>query len=373
MNLAPQDSLRLNVLLSQNVHAVRIDESKNIVYAITDKGEAKVVLSPTCKDGMYIKMVKELFSSNVLGSPGGYPVFLKRWTRMGQANDNSLENLLKLGEPEAVQAVIHAEGLTAELARRAWWCQQSAENARKMLQRPAVAASDFGKELADFILEFMSYEESQKQIIDSIKVILQPGLISEQQKQDLWKKAKRKNTYYVGFVAAIPEQLDGKSIANPLYDTLLQKKALLASNPCYQKLSFLLSPQGQNYLETLLKVMKKPLNQEVIIELMRYVHQFFADIAPDTLKRRSLDEINQVVDDFQQQSEVAGELVCFQNLQQLDAALHPYIPQLLFLSLLSEQVLMPILSRSEAIGNVMRKQIKPVMDPIINSVQSFLV
>jgi len=43
-----------------------------------------------------------MLSSHVLGSPGGYPVFLQRWTRMGQTRDTQLDKLLLLGEPEAV-------------------------------------------------------------------------------------------------------------------------------------------------------------------------------------------------------------------------------------------------------------------------------
>ena len=40
---------------------------------------------------------------------------------MGQARDDSLAQLLLLGEPEAVVAAVHAPGLTDELAARAWW------------------------------------------------------------------------------------------------------------------------------------------------------------------------------------------------------------------------------------------------------------
>ena len=50
-------------------------------------------------------MAREFLASHVLGSPGGYPVFINRWTRMGQARDENLQRLLMLGEPEAVVAV----------------------------------------------------------------------------------------------------------------------------------------------------------------------------------------------------------------------------------------------------------------------------
>src|SRR5210317_1483828 len=121
MPLSNEDNLRLNVLLRQNLLALRIDGSKMIVDALTDRGEGQVVLNPNCRDEKYVAMVKELISTHVLGSPIGYPVYIHRWTRMGQSRkEESLQNLLKLGEPEAVVAVAHTEGLPVELARHAW-------------------------------------------------------------------------------------------------------------------------------------------------------------------------------------------------------------------------------------------------------------
>ncbi|MDT8283172.1 MAG: hypothetical protein RQ982_10265, partial [Gammaproteobacteria bacterium] len=85
MALSAEDNLRLNVLLAQELHAVRIDESKMTVFALTAKGEARIPLNAIGKDEKYIKEVKALLSTHIMGSPGGYPIYLKRWTRMGQA------------------------------------------------------------------------------------------------------------------------------------------------------------------------------------------------------------------------------------------------------------------------------------------------
>ena len=100
MDLSPEDALRLNVLLVNKPQAIRIDESAMVVYGLSEQGEAKVPLNPVGRDEQYLKNVRELLSGQVTGSPGGYPVFLKRWSRMGQMRDESLEQLLLLGEPE---------------------------------------------------------------------------------------------------------------------------------------------------------------------------------------------------------------------------------------------------------------------------------
>ena len=118
MELSSQDSLRLNVLLANQPQAIRINESTMTVHGLSVDGEARIQLNPTGRAEQYLKRVKELLSGHVLGSPGGYPVYLQRWTRMGQMRDDSLEQLLLLGEPEAVVATVCAQGLTDELARR---------------------------------------------------------------------------------------------------------------------------------------------------------------------------------------------------------------------------------------------------------------
>ena len=100
MELSAEDSLRINVLLANKPQAIRINESSMTVFGLSANGEAQIELNPTGRHEQYLKRVKELFSGHVLGSPGGYPVYLQRWTRMGQMRDDNLDQLLLLGEPE---------------------------------------------------------------------------------------------------------------------------------------------------------------------------------------------------------------------------------------------------------------------------------
>ena len=83
MELSSEDTLRLNVLLANKPLAVRIDESRMIVYGLSEQGEAKIQLNPAGRPEQYVRKVRELLSGHILGSPGGYPVYLRRWTRMG--------------------------------------------------------------------------------------------------------------------------------------------------------------------------------------------------------------------------------------------------------------------------------------------------
>ena len=366
MQLSPEDNLRLNVLLAQELHAVRIDESKMIVYALTAKGEAKVPLNATGKDEKYIKEVKALLSTHVMGSPGGYPVYLKRWTRMGQARDESLAQLLLLGEPEAVVAAVYATGLTDELAARAWWAMPTSENARRMLEKQAVVEGETGKILAEFLIEFLPFEEEQSDMIDSVRLVLQPGLISQEEKEKLWAKTKTKRSFYVGFLHASPDDLPVEIDANPLHEKIKHQLApLLKDNNAHAlMLEKVLSARGQAFIKTVEDALKKPGNQDVVVSLMSAISNYFSSIIPDAFSEEDITAIC-----------AESESLCGSDDQEMNEIIsavgddagnvQKYLSAMTVLSCLSVNLVNPIFSRTDAIGTVMRKKLKPVTDPVI--------
>jgi len=368
MELTPEDALRINVLLAGTIEAIRIDESRMTVHALSEKGEAKVQLNPNCRDDSYLRRVRETLSSHVLGSPGGYPVYLKRWTRMGQARDETLESLLKLGEPEAVVAVVNASGITDELARRAWWASQTSDNARCMLRQNAVARGKMGPVLAEFLVEFLPFEEEACNQIASVSLVLQKGLIDADERMRLWDKARHKNAFYVGFLQAKPDDLPDEHAANPAWASSCQQLSglLEQGNPFAMQLCRLLCPAGQSYLASVETVLKKPSNQDVMVELMHALETHAVLLALNEYKRRDIDDIVRLAQEMMSGT-VDAESEPNQYLQQL-VQVHPgavhHIRAMLVLALLGEAVLNPVFSRTDAIGTVMRKKLKPVTGPI---------
>jgi hypothetical protein len=360
MELSAEDNLRLNVLLAQNLQAVRIDESKMVVFALTDKGEAKVPLNPNCKDEKYIKQVKAVLSTHVMGSPGGYPVFLKRWTRMGQARDESLAQLLMLGEEEAVVAAVHAAGLTDELAERAWWAMPTAENARRMLEKEAVVKGKTGPVLAEFLVEFLPFEEEQRAMIESVRLVLQPGLISEDEKQKLWKRARSKRSFYVGFLHSVPEDLPEEAEPHVMHGEVSEKlKHLLDEGNYYADMIVrTFSDRGQRFIRTAEAALKKPSDQEVVESLLDAIAVYFSKIRPDTFTADDIDAIQAEADQLCETDEEIQAVV--QQLPELKST----IRAMLILSCLSVKLVNPIFARTDAIGTMMRKKIQPVTDPV---------
>ncbi len=362
MDLSQEDSLRLNVLLHQDIEAIRIDESKMIVYGLSPMGEAKVQLNPNCRDEQYIKQIKEVISAHVLGSPGGYPIYLRRWTRMGQARDESLDRLLKLGEPEAVVAVVHAKGLTDELARRAWWAMPSSVNARCMLDKQSVAEGKMGPELASFLLEFLPFEEEPRDIVESVRLVLKPGLIDDEAVKTLWARGSRKNVFLVGFLHTIPDALPEQVPAHRQYAEYQKILQPLAEqgNAMAKQLLRLLSQAGQAYVKTVSNIIRKPSNQDVVVALLEAIEKYFEPV-------RLAEPVST---DMAELSSQAAQLCAGDHpeirsiLQQLPEA-EDLLHAMLSLALVGVHVVNPIFALTDSMGTVMRRKLEPVSKPML--------
>jgi hypothetical protein len=374
MELSSEDALRLNVLLANDLQAIRVDDSRMVVYGLSERGEAKVVLNPTCRDDRYLRIVGELISGHIMGSPGRYPVFLRRWARMGQQSNVQLDKLLLLGEPEAVVAVVCAPDLTPELARRAWWAMPEAGNARRMLQNPAVVTSDMGPILAEHLVDYLPFEEDPSAIMESVRLALQPALIDDAIRDKLWNGGKRKTAYLVGFLQALPDHLPEPQPAHHEYETLAARLLPLAEtgNPYARLLLRTLSPAGQTWLHVVDQVLAKPPNQEVVGVLLATIANYFATIRPDLPEA----EIEDLIDDAEHLCSAVGDTSGLYRPDQLQAVLdsapHKHdklrdaLRAMLCLSRLGFAVVRPVFARSDAIGSLMRRKLEPIIAPMRN-------
>ena len=363
MELASEDNFRLNVLLANKPQAIRIDESKLIVYGLSEKGEAKVQLNPSGRPEQYLRAVKELISGHILGSPGGYPVYLRRWTRMGQMRDQSLEQLLMLGEPEAVVAAVGSSGLTEELARRAWWAMEDAENARRMLRNPAIVDSGMGPILADYLVEYLPFETEQEKMMESVRLILQPGLIDDGRRLDLWKKSGRKQAYLVGFLQALPDDLpepvaargDGAQI-----DAALNAECA-AGNPAGRLLTRVTGASGQTLLATASAVLAKPPSQEVVTAVFDVLRDYFAPLRPDGDPNLDIEALTADSRTF------ADATTAPEHVRRCLDAYPDSVEDFAAMRLLSGVgygLIRPVLRDPTTLGSLMRRKLAPVIDPL---------
>lgn len=328
VKLAPEDELRLNVLLAGDLQAVRIDEGAGVLYGLTPRGEARITLNPVGRVEPYLMRVREVLGGHALDSPGGYPVHLRRWTRMGQYSSAKLEVLLTLGEPEAVTAVAHSPDLTDELARRTWWALPTMETARVMLVHDAVRQGAMGRVLAQHLIDHLPFEENPVDAVDTVRAVLASRLLEPDAIEQLWRKAHRRPHYLIGFLECLPDALPiqtGLSVGFP---------RIRGATPAARLLQRCFSPTGQAYLGAASLVLEKPLTHEVVYRLLDLLGAYFRDAATH------------------------DDLIELRDWPQACAAM-------VALSALNARLADPILSRTTAVGPQMRRHLEPLFGPIL--------
>jgi hypothetical protein len=362
MELSSEDVLRLNVLLAGEVQAIRLDEATMTLHALTGRGEASIKLHPTGKEDQYLRLVRELLSGHALGSPGGFPVYLRRWTRMGQNLGEHLDRLLLLGEPEAVISVAYSPKITDELARRAWWAMPTADNARRMLERECVAQGAMGPVLAQFLIDYLPFETEPHTIMDTVRIVLQPGLVDDQVRQRLWNKGAHDNAYYVGFLERQPDALPLPMASRPDWEVVHTALGPLiaAGDPCARQLDRTLSGAGQAFLHICAEVLRRPANHDVVNALLNALAAYFAPVRPEFAAGENPAAV---------MAEVAA--LCGEESGQAAAVLKRLpghgaeVRAILFLSRMDAGIAAPILNRTSAVGTLMRKKLEPVTGPIL--------
>ena len=363
--LTPEDSLRLNVMLAGDIQAIRIDATNITIYGLSPRGTATVKLHPIGRSDQYLRTVRELLAGFAIGSPGGYPVYLQRWTRMGQARDKGLDRLLLLGEPEAVTSVAYSNGLTDELARRVWWTMPIADHARRMLERDCVVQGEMGKVLADYLIEHLPFESSAHVIMDTIRILLQPGLIDNKTRLTLWRKGEVDNAYHVGFLAALPDAIPAQLPAREDFDITQSKLASLIAqeNIFAQQLLRLLSGTGQTFLHYYDEVLRYPADKDVVLVLLDALDVYYSALRPHhACSGTSVEEIINNVELFITSKD--NETAIGQLLQTVPELAHE-IRAMLALSCIDVHIATPIMSQTTASGTLMRKKLEPVSNPIL--------
>ncbi len=344
--LSPEDELRLNVLFNTELKAVRIDESAMTLWALTRHGEASVPLKPTERADRYLKKVREQLSGHALGSPGGYPVHLTRWTRQSQAGLSAqhLAQLLLIAEEEAVVAVVHSPALTDELARYAWWCMPTIENARLMLMREVVCKGSMGRTLAEFLVDHLAFlHEDDVGILDTVAVMLHSGVLSEAERTAIWKRGNSRNSYYVAFLEMQPDRLPNPRAARADRAAVPQ----LAGNPYSTMLDKALSDQGQTFLATTAIILERPEIQEVVNHTLNALAHWCAPLRQldDAARSSAREALLQAAPQF------ATDCGALDALAAVDA-----------------DTVRPIFLKTTAIGSLMRRKIQPVVTPLLDAI-----
>ena len=364
MQLADEDTLRLNVLATTAL-AIRIDEKTMCVEALTATQTHRIELKPTGNPDRYLRAVRESLSVFALGTPGGYPVFIRRWTRTGALETERLARLLRLGETEAVVAVAASPNLDDELARRAWWCLPTAEVARLMLSHRAVANGSTAPTLGKFLLDHLPFEDTSRGVIDTVKLLLCSGLLNEEETGRLRARAEDHVACRVGFLSAGPGYLgapkeagcfDTGSGDNPLMEHMLQHAA---------------SAQGERFLRWADHALKKAVDMDTVVDTLNALGEYGKPIrCEEAALPRSAQDLQQTVESLMglpahaldPDSVLADPFPDRRNRQ----------AALITLSLCGEPLVAPFFAKSDAVGSLMRRKLTPLLEPVFAALETLL-
>jgi hypothetical protein len=264
---------------------------------------------------------------------------------MGQTRLENLEKLLLLGEPEAVTAVVNAEGLPLDMAQRAWWCLQNPEIARHLLGKESLTGTRLAQELVDYLWEHLPFEEEPLTIAKTVALILDTKMAPSENILHLWERGQRKHPILAGFLLADPNNHPQPSPAN---DAIRQE--MESASDLNGLLTYLSSTAGQTFLQTAIKTLDRVMDQDLTTEIFKQCQRRFslADKGP------SLSTIEEAQDHCANRFSDKIPYAC------------------LLLSTINDSMLNPVFSRTDASGSVMRKKIKPLLDPIKAAMRSLL-
>src|SRR3569832_60154 len=133
------------------------------------------------------------------------------------------------------------------------------ENARLMLMRDVVCQGSMGRTLAEFLVEHLAFlHEDDVGILDTVAVMQYSGVLSDAERQSIWKRGNSRNSYYVAFLELQPDDLPNPRPARVDHASVPQ----LAGNSYGAMLDKALSGQGQTFLATTATILDRPEFQE---------------------------------------------------------------------------------------------------------------
>jgi hypothetical protein len=240
-----------------------------------------------------------------------------------------------------------------------------------MLQNPVIVNNDVGRELATHLAEFLPFEPDPIILAESVSLVLQPDLIDAKTHSSLWRRAQNKNSYLLGFLwgakGNMPEPLPAHIALGQLQQDL--KPLLLTHNSVAEFVVQLFSSEGQTFIHVAERVLKKPNNQDIVNKWTELLAAYFSVLRPNMQQEGTLDDllayaVNECA--MAENSTVEGLAEVLAVRPDLREALQ----SMLVLSGLSYAVLRAIFSRTDSIGSLMRKKLKPVTNVLFEHLKS---
>jgi hypothetical protein len=214
-----------------------------------------------------------------------------------------------------------------------------------------------GKRLAKHLIEHLPFETEPRDMLNTVRLVLQPGLIDEEQKQKLWESGERNKSYRIGFLETLPHDLPERQPPRSDLTQFRDRLAELEKNLFARRLLQMLDEAGQSFLAIAEEVMLNPADQDVASALFNALGRHLRELrAVEAL--RELAEVEALIEQRMHAEEA------LQELQAAAPELGEELRAMLTLAHVSEYLLNPIFGQTDAVGTVMNEKIEPVTLPL---------
>jgi hypothetical protein len=193
-----------------------------------------------------------------------------------------------------------------------------------------------GQVLADFLIEHLPFEEDPIQAMNSIRAVIGADLLDAAAGEQLWAKAKRRPHYFIGFLEHRPDALPAEG-ERPLPDEVAARAA--AGDAWARQLARCYSASGQSFLLAAEMALEKPPAHEAVYLLLDILGAYFAAV-------REAPAMAGIPDELQGETTAMSALAHISNV---DAE--------------------PILTRTTAVGPLMRRHLEPLFQPLLQHIR----
>ena len=240
-----------------------------------------------------------------------------------------------------------------------------------MLKNPVIVKSEIGKVLADFLIEFLPFEQDPKAIIESVALTLQEDLITEKVKQEIWKRGQSKSVFRIGFLQTLPDRLPESAERRSESPNQTVIDRLKSNNRFAMLLDKVFSANGQSYLKTCEWILKKPANQDSVVAFLEALITYFDKARIFGESYRDINALMSDIDSLLQQPD-DPKLEGVDQIKEILAecpAMQSELRSMLLLAHANSSLVSPIFAVTDAVGSVMRKKIKPVTEPLSDCIK----
>ncbi|MEM7256731.1 MAG: hypothetical protein AAF404_05025, partial [Pseudomonadota bacterium] len=244
------------------------------------------------------------------------------------------------------------------------------DNARHLLAHQSVINGECGTAVADYLIEYLPFETQTSSITQSVNRLLTAGLAAPRHVDQWWTRAQRSGAYMLGFLQAIPDDLpDTRRNTHPLLDSHRASLTMLgnADSPVARQLLQIFSAAGQAYIRAARLALCKSEDQETMIASLENIACYFELCRIDGTSVGQWEEIILSVD------ETPGKMTDAEHrvIEHADE-LHTLVRAMSILSLVSYEIVRPVLSNTTASGSLMRRKLTPVVSPLDNQLAVLL-